>query len=201
MANVRSAEVRGLLTHAFPHSPSSAVEVTMLMRLAFPACESKRDTKGNKETFYTGFERQMASPSTPTTSLEAQLNFKDAQIEVRVQELEAEVHSQRHGQSLTQQPSSMYKDELLSLVSGSKMISDGPITMEGLQTFSLSNIISEIRQLAPLFSSLLCDLGDVRRNADDADSLTPNEIKALVSLCVLNLGGISQYHAHCTRCE
>ena len=73
----------------------------------------------------------------------------------------------------------MYKDELLSLVSGSKMISDGPITMEGLQTFSLSNIISEIRQL------VLCDLGDVRRNADDADSLTPNEIKALVSLCVL----------------
>ena len=104
MANVRSAEVRGLLTHAFPHSPSSAVEVTKLMRLAFPACESKRDTKGNKETFYTGVERQMASPSTPTTSLEAQLNFKDAQIEmltVRVQELEAEVHSQCHGQSLT----------------------------------------------------------------------------------------------------
>ena len=28
-------------------------------------------------------------------------------------------------------------------------------------------------------------VGDVRRNADDEDSLTQNEIKALVSLCVL----------------
>ena len=37
MASVWSAEVHGLLTQAFPHSPNSAVEVTKLMGLAFPA--------------------------------------------------------------------------------------------------------------------------------------------------------------------
>ena len=75
-------------------------------------------------------------------------NFKDAQIEMltaRVQELKAEVHSQQ--QSLTTQQSvilsSMYKDELLSLLS-SRMISDGPITMEGLESFSLSGLITEV---------------------------------------------------------
>lgn len=76
-------------------------------------------------------------------------NFKYAQIEMltaRVQELKAEVHSQQ--QSLTTQQSvilsSMYKDELLSLLSSGRMISDGPITMEGLESFSLSGLITEV---------------------------------------------------------
>lgn len=192
VASVRSAEVRGLLAQVFPHSPSSVVEVTKLIRLAFPACESRRDTKGQKETSYVGVEQHiMASlASTPTTSLEVQLRFKDAQIKMltaRVQELEAKVHSQQ--QSLMAQQSvghsSLYKDELLSLVSSSRMISDGPVAMEGLDGFALSSLITEVRQLAPSFFSLLCDLGDVRRNAEDEDTLTQNEIKALVSLCVL----------------
>ena len=85
VASVQSAEVRGLLAQFFPNSPSSAVEVTRLMRSAFPDCESQRDTKGQKETFYVGVERQMATPvsTTATTSLEAQLSFRDAQIEIQ----------------------------------------------------------------------------------------------------------------------
>ena len=189
MASVRSAEVRGLLARFFPHSPSSAVEVTKLIRLAFPSCESQRDTKGLKETFYIGVERYMASLGSPT-SLEAQLSIKDAQIEMltaRVQELEMKVHRQQQSLMAQQSTSSslLYKDELLSLVSSSRMIADGPITTEGLHGFSLSSLIAEVREIAPSFFSLLCDLGDVRRNADDEDSLTQNEIKTLVSLCVL----------------
>ena len=65
------------------------------------------------------------------------------------------------------------------------MLTDGPTTMEHLESFSLSSIISDVRQVAPSFYSLLCDLGDVRRNAEDAYTLTQNEIKALVSLCIL----------------
>ena len=192
VASVRSAEVRGLLAQFSPNSPSSAVEVTRLMRSAFPDCESQRDTKGQKETFYVGVERQMATPvsTTATTSLEAQLSFRDAQIEIltaRVKELEAEVHSLR--QSLMAQRSlgcsSVYKDELSSLLSSNSMLTDGPTTMEYLESFSLSSIISDVRQVAPSFYSLLCDLGDVRRNAEDAYTLTQNEIKALVSLCIL----------------
>lgn len=94
-------------------------------------------------------------------------------LTARVQELEAKVHSQ--WQSLTTQQSvglsSLYKDDPLSLVSSSRMISDGPITTEGLESFSLSSLVTEVRQVAPSFCSLLCDLGDVRRNADDAVSL------------------------------
>lgn len=67
--------------------------------------------------------------STPTTSLEAQLSFKDAQIEMltaRVQELETKVHSQQQSVVALQSVSStsLYKDEFLSLVSSSRMISD-----------------------------------------------------------------------------
>ena len=192
VASVRSAEVRGLLAQVFPHSPSSAVEVTKLMRLAFPACESQRDTKGQKETFYVGVERLMASQlfSTATTSLEVQLSYKDAEIEMlraRVQELEGQVHNQQQSPMAQQAVGSLslYKDELQSLVSSSRMISDGPVTTEGLDSFSLSGLITEVRQIAPSFFSLLCDLGDVRRNADEADTLTQNELKALMSLCVL----------------
>ena len=65
------------------------------------------------------------------------------------------------------------------------MISDGPVTTEGLDSFSLSDLIAEVRQVAPSFFSLLCDLGDVRRNADEADTLTQNKLKSLMSLCVL----------------
>ena len=78
VARVRSAEVHGLLAQCFPHSPSSVVEVTRLMRLAFPDCESQCDTKGHKETFYIGVEYEMASlASTPTTSLEAHAQIED----------------------------------------------------------------------------------------------------------------------------
>ena len=77
VASVWSAEVRGLLARFFPHSPSSAVEVTKLIRLirlAFPTCESQRDTKSLNETFYIGVEQYMASLLIGSpTSLEAQL--------------------------------------------------------------------------------------------------------------------------------
>ena len=163
VASVRSAEVRGLLARFFPHSPSSAVEVTKLIRLAFPTCESQRDTKGLKETFYIGVERYMASLGSPT-SLEAQLSIKDAQIKMltaRVQELEMKVHRQQQSLMAQQSTSSslLYKDELLSLVSSSRMIADGrPVTTEGLHGFSLSSLIAEVREIAPSFFSLLCDL-------------------------------------------
>ena len=113
-----------------------ALVVTRLMRSAFPDCESQRDTKGQKETFYVGVERQMATPvsTTATISLEAQLSFRDAQIKIltaRVKELEAEVHSLR--QSLMAQQSlgcsSVYKDELSSLISSNSMLTDGPTTI------------------------------------------------------------------------
>ena len=191
VARVPSAEVRGLLVQFFPHSPSSAVEVTRLTRLAFPDCDSQRDTKGQKQTFYVGVQRRMASlVSNPTTSLEAELSFKDAQIEIltaKVNELELDVQSLRRALMAQQSfgPTSLYQDELQSLVSSSSMLSDGPINMESLQSFSLASIISDVRHVAPSFYSLLCDLGDVRRNAADEDTLTQNEIKALVSLCVL----------------
>ena len=194
MASVRSAEVRGLLAQSFPHNPSSAVDISKLIKLAFPGCESKHDTKGQKETFYIGVRREMASlvPTTSATSLDVPLSFERAQNEMltaKVDELERRVHSLQ--QSLTDQEclgsmsTSAYKDEIQSLVSSSSMLSDGPNTIERLETFSLSDLISNVRQVAPTFYSLLCDLGDVRRNARDADNLTQNEIKAFVSLCIL----------------
>ena len=110
--------MRGLLAQFFPHSPSSAVEVTRLVRLVFPDCDSQRDTKGQKQTFYVGVQRRMASlVSNPTTSLEAQLSFKDAQIEMltaKVNELEVDVQSLRRALTAQQSfgPTSLYQDEL-----------------------------------------------------------------------------------------
>ena len=82
------------------------------------------------------------------------------------------VHSQQ--QSLVAQQSAgsspLYKDEL-SLVPSSRMIVDGPVTAEGLLQSCHWQVLH----------SFLCNLVDVRRNADDR--LTQSEIKALVSLC------------------
>ena len=75
-----------------------------------------------------GVERLMASQlfSTATTSLEVQLSYKDAEIEMlraRVQELEGQVHNQQQSPMAQQAVGSLslYKDELLSLVSSSRM--------------------------------------------------------------------------------
>lgn len=136
-------------------------------------------------------------PTTSATSLDVQLSFERAQNEMltaKVDELERRVHSLQ--QSLTDQEclgsmsTSAYKDEIQSLVSSSSMLSDGPNTIERLETFSLSDLISNVRQVAPTFYSFLCDLGDdVRRNARDADNLTQNEIKALFHYASLPMQG------------
>ena len=125
-------------------------------------------------------------------------------LTARVNDLEAEV--QRLRQSLTSSSStSLYNDELMSLVSSSSTLSDSPITIVCLESFSLSTIIADVRRVAPSYS-LLCNLGDVRRHAEDAHTVTPNELKALVSLCVRKvkaikrIATISQHHAHCPCC-
>ena len=54
--------------------------------------------------------------------------------------------------------------------------------MESLESFSLSSVIFDVHQLAPLF---YYDLGDARRHAVDDIMLTQNEIKSQVSLWVI----------------
>ena len=103
-------------------------------------------------------------------------------LTAKVNELEVDVQSLRRAQQ-SFGPTSLYQDELQSLVSSSSMLSDGPINMESLQSFSLASIISDVRHVAPSFYSLLCDLGDVRRNAKETDTLTQNEIGLPMCSC------------------
>ena len=198
MVRVRFAEVHQMILEAFPGNNTSSVEVARLLVATFPGCEAKRDTKGKREMFYIGIERVPAeSAGTSGSSSQAILSLpldvqlmaerrKVQMLTAKVSELEQQLHSVQ--QPVTSTSSSEYarttiKNEFSLLLSEGSKLCCGPDTLDHLTSFSLAGLIHEVRQLAPNLYSLLCDLGDTRRNA--RDETTTEEIKALTSLCVL----------------
>ena len=193
MVRVRFNDVHQMILDAFPGNTTSSVELARLLVSTFPSCEVKRDTKGKREMYYIGIERipPVVTPGTSalvldstTLSVDAQLTLERRKVQMltsRVRELEQEIQSVQQCSDNVQRTT--LKDEFSLLLSASGTLCSGPNSLENLKSFSLATVISEVRQLAPNLYSLLCDLGDTERNAIDETST--EEIKALMSLCVL----------------
>ena len=76
------------------------------------------------------------------------------------------------------------------ILSSDGILVHGPDTISNFEGFSLSSLLTELRQLAPGLVELCISLGDTHRNADcddagDEDALIDNDIKVLVSMCTL----------------
>lgn len=183
MVRVKFTDIHQLLLEAFPDDTCSSVEVSRLVRSAFPAAQVKRETKGKKETFYIGMERCCAGPSSEC-SLEASLRNERMMNEMltsKVHQLEEEIQSIRQNSV----PISTYQLEFSSVLSESSTLCLGPNSLEHLDNFSLSEIASDLQLKAPNLFSLFRDLGDTNRNARPDTSTTTEGIKALASLCTL----------------
>ena len=80
---------------------------------------------------------------------------------------------------------SILNSQIRNLTSPSTLVSHGPDTPERLQKFTLNAVITEVRVLVPDLLSLLCTLGETKRNANEKQGLMTEDIKALCSLCIL----------------
>ena len=207
------SDVHQMMLDVFPGDKSSTVEVAKLLTSTFPSCKAKRDTKGKKEIFYVGLGRKpcesdhQSMPGTAATAQDAvvlpvevqlrlecsknqtlttkvhQLEQSNQKLTQRVHQLEQELQSSRQVASST--ATSTIKDEFSLLLTEGGVMSRGPDSLEHLNSFSLADVIRDVRQLAPNLYTLFCDLGDTNRNARDEMLTTHEEIKALTSLCVL----------------
>jgi hypothetical protein len=66
----------------------------------------------------------------------------------------------------------------------SHLISEGPDTLEHLDSFSIITILNHVRREAPDLLRLFQTLGNSSRNLSD-DGLAVEQLKGLVSLCTL----------------
>ena len=204
-----------MMWEAFPGDKPSSVEVARLLTSTFPSCEAKRDTKEKKKMFYIGLERKpcesdrQPKPGTSATAqdvtvlpVEIQLSHErslnqllttkvqrleqqNQQLTERVHRLEHELHSIRQASSSTSKCTSTIKDEFSLLLTKGGAICCGPDSLERLDSFTLAEVIRDVKRSAPNLYSLLCDLGDTSRNASDKMITTHEEVKAITSVCVL----------------
>ena len=113
-----------------------------------------------------------------------QLEQQNQKLTERVHKLEQELQSIRQASATS---STVIKDEFILLLREGGVLCCGPNSLEHLDSFSLADVIRDIRRLAPNLYTLFCDLGDTDRNARLGDEIitTHEEIKALTSICVL----------------
>ena len=133
----------------------------------------------------------VASLLTPSQSLGQQLELerqKNAQLVVKVQGLEAIVRQQQ------QQLANM--GELVSVSMASQLdevvrhtthqIYHGPDSIEHFDAFSVEDVIRELQSDAPDVYQLFQTLGNTKRNKrSDQETYSPEELKALMSACIL----------------
>ena len=198
MVRVQFSDVHQMILEAFPGNTTSSVEVAKLLTATFPSSERKRETKGKKEVFYVGIERGPSGSGSKSnlSSREVTIFPMDVQLShelVKNQLLTAKIHQLEQELQSVQQATSQsstalvptIRDEFSLLLSEGGMLCFGPDSLEHLDSFSLAGIIRNVRETAPNLYSLLCDLGDTKRNARDEVTTTHEEIKALTSLCTL----------------
>ena len=80
----------------------------------------------------------------------------------------------------------MIKDKFSLLLTKGDAMCCGPDSLECLDSFTLAEVVHDVKQSAPNLYSLLCDLGDTSRNASDEMITTHEKVKAIItSVCVL----------------
>ena len=217
------SDIHKLIQQNFPSESISTVEVSRIIKEAFPSSQSRRFTHGNRV-----FGVQLKVPPVSSTSstlslpppvssmsstlslpptgvnvdpmtallttdqsLGQQLELerqKNAQLVVKVQGLEATVRQQE------QQLANM--GELVSMSLASQLehvvrhtthqIYHGPDSIEHFDAFSVEDVIRELQSDAPDVYQLFQTLGNTKRNRrSDQETYSPEELKALMSACIL----------------
>lgn len=155
LVRVQFSDVHQMMREAFPGDKPSSVEVARLLTSMFPSCEAKRDTKGKKEMFYIGLERKPCESD----------------------------RQPKPGTSATAQDITVLPVEIQ--LSHERSLNQLLTSLERLDSFTLAEVIRDVKRSAPNLYSLLCDLGDTSRNASDKMITTHEEVKVITSVCVL----------------
>ena len=101
-------------------------------------------------------------------------------MEQQIRHLEEKIENQQAVISAHQ-----LQQEVARLVHSDGQMIHGPDTTEHFRSFSLEQVSSEMQSGAPMLYELMQTLGDTRRNVEDDEGMTVEEIKALMSCCIL----------------
>ena len=164
---MKFAEVQGLLVEKFGNI--TAYEAKRILEQAFP------DSVNERTTYVCGVKPSHVVPSTPGSSAlppssshpatdHESLRRENAELKQRVSDLEAELESLRQS-SIPLAVIESQADHLISCTS----ISDGPDTLEHLQSFSVPTILEDVKREAPDMLRLFQIMGNSERNTSDGD--------------------------------
>lgn len=148
----------------------SHVEASRIIKQAFPSATTKRKSKGDsKRTFYLGVRPRHESASGSGTIQSASGSSMIQSCELISSELKS------------------LQLEMTQVLLSDGLLVHGPDTVANFESFSLSSLFAELRQLAPGLVELCLSLGDTNRNVDcdNEDALVDNDIKVLMSVCTL----------------
>ena len=185
---MRFAEVQGLLVEKFGNI--TAYEAKRILEQAFP------DSVNERTTYVCGVKPSHVVPSTPGSSAlppalepssshpatdHESLRRENAELKQRVSDVEAELESLRQSSI----PLAVIESQANHLISCTS-ISDGPDTLEHLQSFSVHAILEDVKREAPDMLRLFQIMGNSGRNTSDGDvGLAVEQLKGLVSICTL----------------
>lgn len=174
----------------------SANEIAVLVKETFPHSVRKR-LGGNRHTYVCGIETipqvdPLAVPDSNAQTLSALLDVerkRNQELMMKVSALQAENESltSRVAELEKQQSSSLLNHELEMdcLLNPRNGVFHGPNTTENFESFSVDNILAEIRHQAPDVYHLFCRLA--RKGIDDSDENT-DALKPVIALCTLLKG-------------
>ena len=141
----------------------SHVEASRIIKQAFPSATTKRKSKGgSKRTFYLGIRPRNEVPCAPGSSTTQSCELITSELK-------------------------QLQLEMTQVLSSDGLLVHGPDNVANFESFSLSSLFAELRQLAPGLVELCLSLGNTNRNVDcdDEDALVNNDIKVLMSMCTL----------------
>jgi len=112
---------------------------------------------------------------------------KNSQLVAKVQDLEATVRQQKQQLASMVDPLSLLVGQLDQVLQHSThQVFHGPDTVEHFNTFSVDEVIRELKSDAPDVYQLFQSLGNTQRNKTiNQEAYSLEELKALMSTCIL----------------
>lgn len=179
---VKFSEIKEILEKKYGETTS--YEAKKILELAFPGAATDRTTymygvrlrSSSGTSSHLLASQQAFEPSAVSllTSENAKLKEKISNLESRLECMDQSSLMIANNESQTEQ-----------LISRS-CISDGPNTIEHINSFSISAMLDDIKAKAPDLLQLFQTLGKTCRNLSESDlGLAVEQLKAFVSLCTL----------------
>ena len=208
---MKFSDIYKLIEENFPSESISTVEASRIIRKAFPNSQSRHYGSGNRvfgiqlkvptlsspsPTFTTSLPTfstiSFAPPLLATSqSLQHELELerqKNVQLVAKVKDLEATIRQQdQQLASMTESLSTSLVHQANQVVQhATQQICHGPDTIEHFNAFSVDEVMRELQSHAPDVYQLFQTLGNTQRNRKSGQSIyTPEELKALMSACIL----------------